>query len=96
MTAKRLFDLHANSSILASHSQTTGKMRCVLHSRHFHIFSLTEHTVTHKYASSWASCPEAKNQLEIPLHVLSEKLAKNCKGQHVFVLWLGRGSELQL
>lgn len=83
MTAKGLLDLHANSSILSSHSQTTGKMRlcasfqtgsCLLHITHTH---------THKLLLGLC-CPEAKNQLEIVLHVLSKKPAKNCKGQHVF------------
>lgn len=83
MTARALLHLHANSSILASHSPSTGKMRlctsfqtvsCLLHSTHEY---------THTHTLSLLGCPEAKNQLKTALHVLSKRLANNIKGQHV-------------
>lgn len=98
MTAKGLLDLHANSSILASHGQTTGKMRlCTSFQTISCLLLHSTHAYTHTHILSLGvCCPEAKNQLEIALHELSEKPAKNCKGQHVFVLLLGQGCKLQL
>lgn len=42
------------------------------------------HTHTHAHTFSLLGCPEAKNQLEITLHVLSKRLANNFKGQRFF------------
>lgn len=96
MTARGLLDLIANFSILASHSPSTGKMRlCTSFQKctsfyfiPFPAFS-TVHTHTHPHTSPFSllGCPEAKNQLEIELHVFSKKLANNFKGQHVCSLF---------
>ena len=54
LTAKGLLDLHANSSILASHRQTTGKMRlCTSFQMISCLFLHSTHTYTHTYTFSW-------------------------------------------